>query len=92
MGVEPMIRKSTSPPPARMAWAAAAFTSYSGTPGRAASAIARVAAAQRSPARRTRSSSAGLFVTRNSWKKSPTGSTRACGRASVSVRCWLTGM
>ena len=52
IGVEPMIRKSMSPPPSRMA-APAARSSYSGTPGLARATIASMARWHSMPALRT---------------------------------------
>src|SRR6516162_3125844 len=43
IGVDPMMRKSMSPPPSRMAAPAAARSSYSGTPGLARATIACLA-------------------------------------------------
>jgi hypothetical protein len=43
IGVEPMIRKSMSPPPSRMAAPAAARSSYSFTPGLARATMASMA-------------------------------------------------
>src|SRR6516162_1281194 len=66
IGVEPMIRKSMSPPPSRMAAPAAARSSYSVTPGLARAAIASMARWQRRPALRTQSSSSALWIDKSS--------------------------
>ena len=62
IGVEPMIRKSMSPPPSRMAAPAAARSSYSFTPGLARATIASMAFWHSTPALRTQSSSSALWI------------------------------
>ena len=62
IGVEPMMRKSMSPPPSRMAAPAAARSSYSFTPGLARATIASMAFWQSTPALRTQSSSSSLWI------------------------------
>ena len=69
IGVVPMMRKSMSPPPSRMAAPAAARSSYSGTPGLARAIIASMARWHSTPALRTQRSSSSLWITTSSCRK-----------------------
>ena len=92
IGVEPMMRKSMSPPPSRMAAPAAARSSYSFTPGAARATIASMARSHSTPALRTQSSSSALWTDSKSCRKPLVNTSSASGRFSRSTLYWLTGM
>jgi len=92
IGVEPMMRKSMSPPPCRMAEPAAPRRSDSLAPGFAAATIASMARWHSTPARRTQSSSASVLITTSSWMKLRVNTISASGRPSRRSLYWLTGM
>ena len=91
IGVEPMMRKSMSPPPSMMAEAAAALSSYSFTPGLARATIASIAFWQSTPALRTQSSSSLEWITTRSCRKFLVNTSSASGSSLRSVLYWLTG-
>jgi hypothetical protein len=91
IGVVPMIRKSMSPPPSRMAAPAAARSSYSGTPGLARAIIASIARRHSTPALRTQRSSSALCTTTSSCRKPLVNTSSASGSDCRSTLYWLTG-
>ncbi len=80
IGVEPMMRKSMSPPPSRIAAPAAARSSYSFTPGFARAIMASMARSHSTPALRTRRSSSSLWITTSSCMKPLVKTSSASGR------------
>ena len=90
--VDPMMRKSMSPPPSRIAAPAAARRSCSVAPGFARSAMAFIAFVQIRPACRTQSSSSALFTTTSSCMNPSVKTISAPGSSSFSRRYWFAGM
>ncbi len=91
IGVEPMMRKSMSPPPWSMAEPAAPRRSASVAPGFAVATIASMARWHKTPALRTQSSSSALLMMTSSWTRLRVKTSSTSGTPARRSLYWLTG-